>query len=157
MLLSESFGDMKTSDKSNATLPSALQDEYYCSFPMARDTDDDSLDFSHVYVDSFGMVVPERCNEEFEVIDFERDRASDRARGGYVPGDGSSTAVDRSYEGDVVVGHGGVTYNRFGRGGVLPGYPTQEGMSKLIIDRMVHDQLIVAGGKSSDGYYFPSS
>lgn len=121
---------------------------------MARDSDldDDPLDLNEVvYVDSVRMVVPERCGEKrsLEVRDFERDYASDKARGGYVPGDGS-TAVDRSNEeGDVVVGHGGVTYNRFGRGGILPGYPTQEGMCKLIIDRMVDDQLRLAGGKLS--------
>lgn len=58
------------------------------------------------------MVVPEQCGEKrylkLETLN-ERDHASDRARGGYVPGDGS-IAVDRSHEeGDVAVGHGGVT------------------------------------------------
>lgn len=146
---------MKISDKPT-TLPIALQDEYY-SFAMAPDIDDDPLDLSEaVHMDSFGMVVPERGGEKrsIEVIDIERDYASDRARGGYMPGDGSTT-VDRSYEeGDVVVGHGGVTYNRFGDGGILPGYPTQEGMSKLIIDRMMDDQLRLAEGKFSVFYYF---
>lgn len=155
VLLSESFGDMKISDKPT-TLPSALQDEYY-SFAMAHDIDDDPLDLSEVvYVDSFGMVVPERFGEKMspEVRDFEGDYTSDRTRGGYVPGDGS-TAVDRSYEeGDVAVGHGGVTYNRFGRGGILPGYLTQEGLGMLINDRMVDDQLRLAGGKSSVAYKF---
>ena len=135
---------MKISDKPT-TLPSSLQDEYY-SFAMAHDIDDDPLDLSEVaYVDSFGIIVPERCGEKrsLEVRDFEGDYASDRAR---VSGEGSA-AVDRSYEeGDVAVGYGGVTYNRFGRGGILPGYLTEEGMSKLIIDRMKDDQLRLAGG-----------
>ena len=142
---------MEISDKPT-TLPRALQDEYNRSFATAHDIDasDDPLDFSDVCVDSesSGRVVPVYCDLFlYGVGDYERDRASDRARGGYVPGDGS-TAVDRRSceEGDVVVGHGGVTYNRFGHGGVLPGYPTQEGMTKLIIDRMVYDQLRLAEG-----------
>ena len=150
-------GDMKVSDKPT-TPPSALQDEYY-SFAMAHDIDDDPLDLSEfVYVDSFGMVVRERCGEKrpLEVRNFEGNHASDREGGGYVLGDGF-TAVDRSYEeSDVAVEHGGVTYNRFGRGGILPGYPTQEGMSKLIIDRMMDDQFRLAAGKSSIAYYFLS-
>ena len=141
---------MKISDNPT-TLPSALQDEYY-SLAMAFDSDldDDPLDLNEVYVETVGMVVPELCGEKrsLEVRDFERDYASSRARGGYVPGDGS-TAVDQSKEGDTVLGHGGVTYKRLGRGDILPGYPTQEGMCKLIIDRMVDDQLRLAGGKSS--------
>ena len=152
LVLLESFGGMKISDKPT-TLPSSLQDEYY-SFAMAHDIDDDPLDLSE---DSFGAVVPEHCGEKrsFEFRDFERDRASDRARGGYVPGDGY-TAVDRSYgESHEVVGHGGVPYYRFGSGGLLPGYPSQEGMSKLIIDRMMDDQLRIAGGKSSVCLSFP--
>lgn len=107
--------------------------------------DVDPLDLNEVvYVDSLQvgmMVVPERCGEKrsLEVRDFLGDFASDRARGGYVPGD-----VDGSYEeGNVAIGHGGVTYNRFGRGGILPGYP----MSKLIVDRMMDDRL--AEGRSS--------
>lgn len=151
----KSFGDMKLSDKPT-TLPSALQNEYY-SFSMFHDIDDDPLDLSEVvYVDSFEMVVPERCEEKrsLEIRDFEGDHAGNRARGEYVPGDGS-TAVDRSYEeDDVAVGHGGVTYNRFGREGILPGYPTQEGMSKLIIDRMMDDQLGFAEGKSSVACFY---
>ena len=149
ILPSESFGDLKISDKPT-TLPSALQDEYY-SFAMAHSIDDDPLDLSEVvYADSFGMVTPEQGGEKrsLEVKDIEGDHESKGDR---------STAVDRSYEErDVVVGHGGVTYNRFGRGGILPGYPTQMGMSKLIIDRMVDDQLRLAGGKIV-AYYFPSS
>ena len=139
----ESF-DMKISD-TPTPLPSALQDEYY-SFAMADDLDDDPLDLSEVvYVDSFGM---ERCGEKrsFELKDFKGDHTSNQARGEFVLED-RSMAVDRSYEeGDVAVGHGGVTYHRFGRGGILPGYPTQEGMSKLIIDRMMDDQLRFSGG-----------
>lgn len=149
----ESFGGMKVSDKpTTLPVPSSFRDEY--SFAMAHDIDDDPLDLSE---DFFGVVVPEHCGEKksFEFRDFERDRASDIARGGYVPGDGC-TAVYRSYEGDGV-GHGGGTYHRFGRasGGLSPGYPTQEGMSKLIIDRMKDDQFRIVGGKSPVCLLFP--
>jgi hypothetical protein len=129
VLLSKSFGDMKVSEEPPT---SALQDEYY-SVAMTHDIDDDPLDLNEdVYVDSFvrGMVVPpERCGEKRRSLD-------------------EVSCRDEEGDDDVAVGHGGVRYYRFGRGGILPGYPTQEGMSKLIIDRMVDDQLRLAGGKS---------
>ena len=128
------------------TLPSALQDKYY-PFAMTDDTDDPS-DLSHEYeapfVDISKMIIPGRQGEEEA-----RDRASDCARGGYIPGDGSEP-VDRGYgEGDVAVGYGGVTYNRSGRGDVLPGYPTPEGIAKLVFDRMVDDEIRLTGGMFS--------
>ena len=143
----ESFGDMQISDKL-ITIPSAVQDEYY-SLAKTHNIVHDPLDLSDViYVDSFGMVVPKQCGEQRSsgVRDIEGDHSNDRARGGYVPGDGA-TAMGRSYEeGDVAVGYGGVTYHRHGRRGILPGYPTQEGLSKLIIDRMMDDQFRLDGG-----------
>ena len=39
-------------------------------------------------------------------------------------------------------------------GGILPGYPTEEGMHKLIFDRMVDDELRLAGGKFFRCYLF---
>lgn len=133
------------------TLPSAIQDECYRS-TMAHNMDDDPLYLGWVvyedevpFEDVSGMDVPGRHGEKMSSE--ARDRASDRARGGYVPGDGSKPVVRGYGEGDVAVGHGGVTYNCSGHGSVLSGYPTQEGMGKLIFDRMMYDQLRLAGGK----------
>ena len=129
---------MKISGKPTK-IPSSLQDEY-CRSAISRDSDmdNDFLDFSSEvagseeeipFMDVSGMVVPGRR---------------------YVSGDGSGKPPEEGYgEGDVGVGHGGVTYNRFGNGGVLPGYPTQEGMAKLILDRMMDDETRLAQGKLS--------
>ena len=38
-----------------------------------------------------------------------------------------------------------IIFHRFGCI-ILPGYPTQEGISKLIIDKMMDDQLRLGGG-----------
>ncbi|PPQ91105.1 hypothetical protein CVT25_013143 [Psilocybe cyanescens] len=74
---------------------------------------------------------------------FERDLASDHARGSYAPGDSSARAKNASP--DVLYGHGGVGYYRQGKDGILPGYPTAEGMNKLISDRLKDDHLRATG------------
>ncbi|KAF9039838.1 hypothetical protein BJ165DRAFT_342012 [Panaeolus papilionaceus] len=76
----------------------------------------------------------------------QRDRLSDAARHAYTPSDGSIPPTRGFGEGDVAVGHGGVSFYRFGiegsadGKGVLPGYPTPAGMSTLISDRMKADR-----------------
>ncbi|PPQ72432.1 hypothetical protein CVT24_003127 [Panaeolus cyanescens] len=75
-----------------------------------------------------------------------RDRLSDAARHSYSPSDGSIPPTRGFGEGDIAVGHGGVSFYRFGvKGtadseGILPGYPTPAGMSKLVSDRMKEDR-----------------
>ena len=135
--LSESIGN-KISGEPSTTLPEFLQNEYFRS---AMSDDEDQVAFSD---GASRMGWRGEFEAEAEVAD--RDGASDRARGGYVPEDGF---IPVGYgEDDIAVGHGGVTFHRSGRGDILPGYPTQEGMMKLIIDRMMDDQLRSAGSNN---------
>jgi len=76
----------------------------------------------------------------------DRDVGSDRARGNYNPGDASRAACRTLGEGDIGVGYGGVEYYLTGQGGILPGYPTEEGVKKLLSERMKDDRLRAAGG-----------
>uniref|UniRef100_A0A8H7XIC9 Uncharacterized protein n=1 Tax=Psilocybe cubensis TaxID=181762 RepID=A0A8H7XIC9_PSICU len=82
----------------------------------------------------------------FAKADADRDRASDRARGSYAPGDGSKRQGDSP---EVLYGYGGVGYYKQGGEGILPGYPTPEGMNKLISDRLKDDHLRATAGSNS--------
>lgn len=138
-LLSEHFDNMKISGKPT-TLPKFLQDEYYRSSAMVQDDPQNLAEDSPFAVEARILSTRElEMSSKVGAGDY-------RAR---TPGDGSETADLEEEDGDddVTVGYGGVTYYRSGRGDILPGYPTPEGMRKLISDRMMDDQLRLATGK----------
>lgn len=63
-----------------------------------------------------------------------------------IPREGSE-AARRTFGGEEIgVGYGGVEYYLKGHGGILPGYPTPEGIRKLISERMKDDRLRAVGG-----------
>jgi integrin beta 8 len=66
-----------------------------------------------------------------------------------IPGEGSKAARRTLGGKEIGVGHGGVEYHLKGHGGILPGYPTPEGMRKLIFERMKDDRLRAVGGMFS--------
>ncbi|KAF8957164.1 hypothetical protein BDZ97DRAFT_118147 [Flammula alnicola] len=128
-------------------LPKALQNEYYRAGEY--DLYGDKLDTNQFSYDDdisweSGVFAPDVPLGPDGVN--ERDRASDHARAGYTPSDGCRATRHSLGEGDIAVGYGGVQYNVAGKDGILPGYPTREGMAKLISDRIRDDHLRAAGG-----------
>lgn len=66
-----------------------------------------------------------------------------------IPEDGSKAARRTLGGEEIGVGHGGVEYYLKGHSGILPGYPTPEGMRRLISERMKDDLFRAAGGTLS--------
>lgn len=67
----------------------------------------------------------------------------------FIPADGSKAARRSLGAEEIGFVYGGVEYYIKGHDGILPGYPTPEGMRRLISERMKDDCLRVAGGMFS--------
>ncbi|KAF9555207.1 hypothetical protein CPC08DRAFT_139775 [Agrocybe pediades] len=64
-----------------------------------------------------------------------------------------STQRSGRKEVDLVTGVDGVTFHRTGQNGKLPGYPTEEGMKRLISDRIKADKMREAQDGKGDSFF----
>ncbi|KIM37729.1 hypothetical protein M413DRAFT_30661 [Hebeloma cylindrosporum] len=120
-----------------ATLPHTVQREYFRSYEY--DLHGDRIDTGEFLFDDDESAASDSLSAN------DRDIASGVDD---IPAAGSR-AARRSLSGeDIGVGYGGVEYYLKGRGGILPGYPTPEGMRKLVSERMKDDRLREAGGEN---------
>ena len=123
-------------------LPHTIQREYFRS--KEYDLDGERMDISEFLFDDDAsdqgesIATPTSNNSGPMIID--------RKGMDFNLGEGSEAARRTLGGEEIGVGYGGVEYYLKGHGGILPGYPTPEGMRKLLSERMKDDRLRAAGG-----------
>ena len=122
-------------------LPHTIQREYFRS--KEYDLDGDRMDVSESLFDDDASDQGESIASLLPIMS--GPTVIDLAGMDYDLGD-ASEAARRTLGGEPGVGYGGVEYHLKGHGGILPGFPTPEGMVKLLSERMEDDRLRAAGG-----------